>query len=144
MIRFKHHIQKSIGTALSAVLAREMCKMGISDKTADCILCIPNETQNTYRFHPAAFVAKQLSKHIHVPFYPNILVQTKNAKRVGTCTVHNIRGKFKITSSQKICGKNVILISDLFVGGRSAIENARILKKSGAKAVWVFTLASGK
>ena len=141
MIQFRSHIQKPIGAALTAVLARNILDMSLY---ADCILCVPIGNRKDRSFHPAEFVAKQLSGHIHVPFYPNIIAKTKKVKHCTERIDLNIRGMYKITQPEKIRGKNIILVDDLFIGGRTAIENARILKKCGAKTVWVFTLSGGK
>jgi ComF family protein len=53
----------------------------------------------------------------------------------------NIRGAFRVLISDKISGKNILLIDDVFTTGTTASECARVLRKAGAKRVWVATVA---
>lgn len=52
----------------------------------------------------------------------------------------NLRGVFKVTSKNKLAGKTILLVDDILTTGATAQEAARVLKKSGAKRVELFTV----
>ncbi len=56
----------------------------------------------------------------------------------------NIQGVFAAGSeSNKIVGKKILLVDDLFTTGATAGECSIVLKQAGAKQVFVLTLARG-
>lgn len=54
----------------------------------------------------------------------------------------NMRGAF--TAYQNLQDKNIILVDDVVTSGATVKEATRVLKKSGAKTVFVLTLARGR
>jgi len=52
----------------------------------------------------------------------------------------NIKGSFR-RKEGTICGSNVLLVDDVWTSGATMRECTRVLKKSGAKRVFGFTLA---
>lgn len=59
----------------------------------------------------------------------------------GSSRRKNIKNAFWVKDPEKIKGKNIILIDDVFTTGTTVNECARVLVKSGAKRVDVLTLA---
>lgn len=53
----------------------------------------------------------------------------------------NVRGAFKAKNAAKIAGREVLLLDDVFTTGTTVAECARVLKRAGAKKVWVATVA---
>ena len=53
----------------------------------------------------------------------------------------NIRGAFTVQCPQKLDGKKVLLIDDVYTTGATVNECARVLLKAGAKFVDVLTVA---
>jgi ComF family protein len=53
----------------------------------------------------------------------------------------NVRGAFVVTASEVIDGANVLLIDDVFTTGATVTECARVLRRQGAKRVFVATVA---
>ena len=53
----------------------------------------------------------------------------------------NLRGAFRVTDSQQISGRDILLVDDVFTTGTTASECARILRRAGAAKVWVATVA---
>jgi ComF family protein len=53
----------------------------------------------------------------------------------------NIRGAFRVVHLNTVSGRNVLLIDDVLTTGTTASECARVLRKAGAKQVWVATVA---
>ncbi|MCE5286522.1 MAG: ComF family protein [Pelosinus sp.] len=55
----------------------------------------------------------------------------------------NIKGAFKVTRPEKIAGKRILLVDDIFTSGTTMDECAKVLKKAGAAEVVGLVLASG-
>ena len=55
----------------------------------------------------------------------------------------NVRGAFRISWARNLHGVRVLLIDDVMTTGATANEAARVLRKAGAAAVYVATVARG-
>jgi len=53
----------------------------------------------------------------------------------------NIRGAFRVVHPSRVVGRTVLLVDDVLTTGTTASECARVLRKDGAKAVFVATVA---
>jgi ComF family protein len=53
----------------------------------------------------------------------------------------NIRGAFSVSRPEKVAGRVVLLIDDVFTTGTTISECARILRRAGASKVYVATVA---
>jgi ComF family protein len=53
----------------------------------------------------------------------------------------NLRGAFTVTSPEEVRGRDVLLVDDIMTTGTTAAECARVLRRAGASAVWVATVA---
>jgi ComF family protein len=53
----------------------------------------------------------------------------------------NIRGAFLVVNPEKIAGREVFLVDDVYTTGTTAWECARVLRRAGASKVYVATVA---
>ncbi len=60
---------------------------------------------------------------------------TQNQRR------ENLRGAFVVTNPEIVLGREVLLVDDVLTTGTTASECARVLRRAGAKKVWVATVA---
>ena len=56
----------------------------------------------------------------------------------------NVLGTYLIKNSDKIKGKTILLVDDIYTTGATASECAKMLKTNGARKVIVVTIAHGK
>ena len=67
-------------------------------------------------------------------------------KRLGPAErIDNLRGAFDINLStiDKIRGKNILIVDDIYTTGATLDECSRILKENYAKKVYILTFAAG-
>ena len=53
----------------------------------------------------------------------------------------NMRGAFKVAHLNRVSGHDVLLVDDVMTTGTTVAECARVLRKAGARNVWVATVA---
>jgi len=98
-------------------------------------------------FNQAEEIAKQLSLSLKIPLLSNVLLKIKETpaqvELQGEDRQKNIKGVFVCRKSEKISGKKIILVDDVFTTGATMEECARVLKTAGAKEVWGATVARG-
>lgn len=73
------------------------------------------------------------------------LVRTRETASQTGLTRHqrraNMRGAFSVSRPDRIAGRNVLVVDDVMTTGTTASECARVLLRSGAKQVFVATVA---
>ena len=53
----------------------------------------------------------------------------------------NLEGAFAVSSDAAIVGRDVLLLDDIYTTGATARECAQVLRRAGARKVWIATLA---
>lgn len=53
----------------------------------------------------------------------------------------NLRGAFRVVGPNEICGRDILLVDDVFTTGTTVSECARVLRRAGAERIWVATVA---
>lgn len=96
------------------------------------------------RYNQSALLCAAIDKR---RFDPDILLRRKNTASQGGQTVsgrrRNVSGAFAVRPGAKdrLRGKNVVLIDDVFTTGATLEACARALRKGGAKSIDAITLA---
>ena len=116
-------------------------------KNIDVIIPVPvHEKRLKERgFNHAGELAKIIADENNIFYEENVLVRVKNTKPQYTLSYEerkgNIEGAFEVRDKDKISGKRVMLVDDIFTTGGTVNECAKMLKMSGAVYVSVFELS---
>jgi ComF family protein len=102
-------------------------------------------------FNQSELIAKEALRHLQGYPDANFTLEVALMKRrrdtpsqVGMTRedrAANLRGAFGVTSRSRIRGKQVLLVDDVLTTGATVSECTRVLRRAGAKHVWVATVA---
>lgn len=151
----KYYRIKRLSKPLSEIMlktepAPEKSWRGVRIPHADAIIPVPLHKKRLRQrgFNQSALLAKYLARHIGVPLSLDCLVKIRDTMpQVGLNAKErkkNIRKAFEISNKKLIRGKNIVLVDDVFTTGTTVRECSKILKKSGAKDIYVLTLAHSR
>ena len=96
-------------------------------------------------FNQAGALAKQLSKQKRILLEDRVLRKMKNVPPQ-TCLdeearAANVQGVYAVMRREKIQGKTILLIDDVYTTGSTLKECSRVLLRAGAKEVRAITIA---
>jgi ComF family protein len=76
---------------------------------------------------------------------PRVMIRRRATASQAGLTLHerrrNLRGVFSVSAPEKLRGRDVLLIDDIYTTGATARACSAALKKAGAARVWVATVA---
>lgn len=76
---------------------------------------------------------------------PGILMRQRATQSQAGLTLHerrrNLRGVFSVSQPERLLGRDVLLVDDIYTTGATARACSAALKKAGAASVWVATVA---
>lgn len=139
----KYHGIKRLAKPLSHLLLK------IKIPSVDAILPIPLYKRRLRErgFNQSALLANYLAKSSGIPLSLNSLTKVKDIMpqvRLGAKErKKNPKNAFKVKDKELIQGKELLLIDDVFTTGATVRECSKVLKKAGAKEIYVITLAHG-
>jgi ComF family protein len=135
-------------TRLSRPLSEMLLSMEIP--SADAIIPVPlyKKRLRSREFNQSALLVRSLSKGTGIPALFNSLVKTRDTgPQVGLYArdrKKNIRNAFGIVNDKDIQGKDIVLVDDVFTTGATVRECSQLLKKRGAKNIYVVLLAHSR
>lgn len=128
------------------MLAREMAKVFEDMKIApDMIIPVPLHAKRKGKrgFNQSELIAEELSKLVEIQTEPNILSrirQTSSQRGLSQKSrKENLEGAFACEQRELVKNKSVLLIDDVFTTGTTVDECSKVLRKAGAKNVFVLT-----
>ncbi|MDT8070453.1 MAG: ComF family protein [Terriglobia bacterium] len=102
-------------------------------------------------FNQSELIAKEALRHLHGYQNAHFTLEVALMKRrrdtpsqVGMTREEraaNLRGAFGVTSRSRIRGQQVLLVDDVLTTGATVAECTRVLRRGGAKHIWVATVA---
>lgn len=115
-----------------------------ADWSIDCFTFVPihKKRQRQRGYNQAELIARSLAARTTTPCIPllsKVRSTPNQAKLDRDARINNLVGAFAAVTKVP---EHVVLIDDVMTTGSTANECAKILKKSGAKVVYVLTFAS--
>jgi len=99
-------------------------------------------------FNQAEEIGKEISKFLNIPLMNGVLIKIKeNSLQVdlsGKERKENVREVFGLKGGERIFGKKILLIDDVYTTGATLEEAARVLKEAGTKEVIGIVVARAK
>ncbi len=99
-------------------------------------------------FNQTEILGKYIARHLKLPMDKNLLLRVKETPAQRELTREerekNLLCAFKVRDPEKIKGKNVLLVDDVYTTGSTARECTRSLVRAGVGKVAVITWATGK
>ena len=139
---FKFRRIESLAHPLGRLLLRSLP----SGDAYDAIVPVPLHWRRRFSrgFNQAELLAGVLARSLHIP----VLAALRRARptdpqssMTGIARRRNVRGAFRIRTSQNIVGNSLLLVDDVFTTGATANACAAELKAAGARRVTVLTIA---
>lgn len=113
----------------------------------DIIMPVPMhwKRQLKRKYNQADLLGRTLSKKIKIPYMAKVLIRSRHTETQENKSFeernHNVKDAFQVRNPLAIKNKRILLIDDVFTTGATVNNCAKALKKSGAKAVYVLTIA---
>jgi ComF family protein len=138
-------------TALEPEFEQARFEQGMFERAGILVIPVPlYKTRRRQRgFNQAELVARAALKLLpgreRLRFAPELLQRTRDTNSQIGLTSHqrreNLRGAFTVPRAAEVTGRAVILVDDVYTTGTTATECARVLRRAGARQVWVATVA---
>jgi len=98
-------------------------------------------------FNQAERLAKRLSDATNIPvnntWLRRVLPTSTQTRLTREQRAANMRGAFAMANAERIHGKRIVLLDDVFTTGATTSACARVLQAAGAGEVCVWTVARG-
>ncbi|HEY7535454.1 MAG TPA: ComF family protein [Thermodesulfobacteriota bacterium] len=143
--KFKYESKLSLGKILSSILIDNFPEdVDIPELVIPVPLYIDRLRKREY--NQSVILGERLAKHLRIPSDPFVLKRIRDTKpqfeiKNDAEKRKNVKGAFTIERVERIKGKALLLIDDIFTSGSTINECARVLLKGGASCVQVLTLA---
>jgi ComF family protein len=96
-------------------------------------------------FNQALLLVKELSRRTGLPYQKTILQKKESTipqvNLSGVEREKGLRGTFHLMEKEKLSGKTVLLVDDVYTTGATVNECSKVLLRGGAERVDVLTLA---
>ncbi len=142
--KFKYQGKLSIGEALSTILIENFPDdLDVPELVIPVPLYIDRLRKREY--NQSLILGVNLANYIGVPSDPFVLKRIRDTKpqfeiKNDNEKIENVKGAFSIGDFNKIEGKAVLIIDDIFTTGSTINECAKVILQAGASRVQALTL----
>jgi ComF family protein len=145
---FKYNGVRPAGKVLGGLLNQTVTGMVVPDSYIVVPVPLWSGKRTARGFNQAEAIARsfmnfQSSSSIQLD--TSILVRTRETASQTGLTRHqrraNVRGAFAVVKPAKVKGRSILVVDDVMTTGTTAGECARVLRRAGAKEVFVATVA---
>jgi len=116
-------------------------------KSYDIIISVPmSKKKKTIRgYNQTDLMVKKLSKYFNMQTYSKLLIKYVDTPMQSSLgkkeRIKNVQNVYKVMEKEKIKGKNVLLLDDIYTTGATVTECKKMLLSAGAKKVGVIIIA---
>jgi ComF family protein len=145
---FKYDGVRPAGKLLGKLLHQAANAMALPDSVILIPVPLWSGKRQARGFNQAEAIARtflsfQSSSSIQLD--TSVLVRTRETASQTGLTRHqrraNVRGAFAVVKPEKVKGRSILVVDDVMTTGTTAGECARVLRRAGAKEVFVATVA---
>lgn len=151
IIRFKFNncrrLQEPLGLLLADRFAREIeTAGGLPWKQVDCLVPVPlHPKRRAWRgFDQSLHLAQTMAVHCGLPVVSDGMIRVRPTTPQVSLSTHerreNVRRAFRAVHD-RLQGRNILLIDDVYTTGATVSEAARAAKEGGAAAAYVLTIS---
>lgn len=130
-----------------SLLTAEHLALFAAETSPDLLVPVPLHARRIRQrgFNQAILISEILSEEWRIPLERRLLRRTRwTEPQVNLAAgerAANVRGAFALAEPKRVKGARVMLVDDVLTTGSTVNECARVLKKGGAAAVYVVTVA---
>ncbi len=147
ILLFKYRHFQALGRDFARLMYRTLGKEESIWWEADVIIPVPlhKKRKKERGFNQAQSIAEELARLKSIEMEEGVLIKVKNVPPQTLLEIEerekNISGAFRVVREEKIKGKTVLLVDDVYTTGSTVRECSLALRKAGAKEVRALTLA---
>jgi ComF family protein len=144
--RFKYRGRAGIGLILGGIMA-DFAGMTWDMKVFERIMPVPLHRKRLRErgFNQAVILAREIAKQFDIPLdFMSLRREVFTQPQVGLGRAErsaNIRGAFSARYPERIAGRRILLVDDVYTTGSTLAECSRMLIRAKAESVAVLTLA---
>ena len=145
---FKYQGTKPAGKLLGQLLHQATTGMALPDSLVVIPVPLWSGKRQMRGFNQAEAIARaylSIQSASSIQLDTSILSRTRDTASQTGLTRHqrraNVRGAFTVLKPERIKGRSVLIVDDVMTTGTTAGECARVLRRAGAKEVFVATVA---
>lgn len=145
---FKYTGKDYLGKPLGELMNKFIKDYRLPIEYLDFIIPVPlhNSRLREREFNQAQILSEQIAKEFNKKVLLNVLVRSKQTKTQTELAFEerrkNVEKSFIVRNPEGIKGRNLLLIDDVLTTGATSSEAAKTLKDSGARIIFVMTLAN--
>ena len=144
----KYEGVRPVAGILGALLARSIAGAGLTEREFIVVAVPLHRSRRGQRgFNQAELLARAAARKLRGNWriQADCLLRVRPTTSQTGLTRHqrraNLRGAFKVRNRTQVAGRDILLIDDVLTTGTTAAECARVLKRAGARQVYVATVA---
>ena len=143
-----HKLKFGNGGYLARVFATEICVLYLKNRfDADVLTFVPMTERSIRKrgYNQSQLIAEELGKLLSLPVKDLSIKKEETKKQEGLTRKErlvNLEKAFKVTDKKSVKDKKIMIIDDVSTTGATAQALASQLKKAGANAVYLISVAS--
>jgi ComF family protein len=147
IILYKYRGFSVLGSPLAEFIDRSLGREECLWWETNALIPVPlhSEKEKERGFNQAQILARELARRKQLPLFEGQLVKVKRTIPQTSLEAKerkkNLKGAFEVKNREKIEGKIVLLVDDVFTTGSTLQECSLMLRKAGALEVRALTVA---